>query len=141
MFAAAGTLGAHVSPHLAALPYAAGHANVVALLLILAAQESDRAADTLVRDIEALRALFRDAAMSPLDEDLRARLSNAGAGQITRYFVSTLQAEHDALSALLIALHEAVEARAEPWAAALEARILALLAGQADARALVLPSV
>lgn len=141
MFAAAGTLGAQVSPHLAGLPYAMGHANVISLLLILAAQEGDRAADTLARDNEAMRALFRDAATCPLDPDLKARLSAAGAGQTARLFVSALQAEHDALAAPLIALHEAVEANPDAWAAALEARILALLTAQADARALVLPAV
>jgi nucleoside-diphosphate-sugar epimerase len=141
LFASAGTIGAHVAPHLAAQPYALGHASVIALLNILIAQESERAADTLARENDALRALFADAATGPLDAVLQAACAKAAAGKTTRLYVSLLQAENNALRATLIALHEAVDGQSASWARALDTRILCLLKAGADARALVLPAV
>lgn len=129
----AGVLGTRVIPALDAENYAAGDAKSVALLLVLLAQDADRAADRLVSENAAMRGIFSDAtAAAP---SLAARMADAVRSTEADMRISTLQASHDRLTELLIELHGLVEeADVE-----INHRIWAYLGAAAEARALFLP--
>jgi hypothetical protein len=136
---AAQTLAMHVAPHLTATPYAIGHVGTIGLMLMLAGQEHERGADLLVQENKALRALFKDAAQSPLSALLRRDLMQASERQDESLRISALEMENARLKDLLIALHEAAEETPHPWARPIEARIWAFLKESADTRAAILP--
>jgi hypothetical protein len=135
------TLGMDVAPNVRGDPYAAAKTGMIGTILILLAQESERAADTLIREQDAIRALFLEAAHAPLDDDLRARLEAAGGEGPRSHRLDVLEAESARLNAVLIELHEAVEAGAFDWAEALEARIWEILRLGAECRAVFLPTL
>ncbi|HVY02596.1 MAG TPA: hypothetical protein VG983_02980 [Caulobacterales bacterium] len=127
---ASATLMREIAPQVDS--YGRGHLGAIGAILSFAAREADRAADTLAREQDALRALFADAAEAPFAADLRARLREAAQAPRASLRVSDLERENAALKTLLIELHEAVEAR--PDGAELEARIWKILNDGADAR-------
>jgi hypothetical protein len=134
------TLATGVVPLLEANPYGKGHATIVMMLALLAAQEVEKAADVLHTENARLRTLFSRAAQAPVAQELAVTLRAAGeaaAGASLR--VSALQTENAALRALLIRLHAAVEENAEVWAAELDGEIWALLRDGARARLVELP--
>lgn len=134
------TLATGVAPLLEDNPYGRGNATVAMMLMILAAQENEKAADALHTENQALRALFVEASgCAWLDADLRARLSALATSVEASLRISALQATNAPLRAGLIALHEAVEASAEAEAAAFDARIWRLLCESAAARLVHLP--
>ena len=109
----------------------AGALGLSAALLSLAAQAWDGAAQALVTENRAIRALLaRGAAFAPeaaafadgADEDLR---------------ISALSADNARLRAALIALQVCVEGRSDPEAAALDAAIWAELVASTDRRMVV----
>lgn len=141
LMGAAATLSREVSSRLRDDPFAAGQTGAVGLLLILAAQEAGRTADTLITEQEALRAVFAEAALAPLPRPLRIRCGEASEGQAKSFRLEDLEAERDELMTLLIELHEAVEGSAFDWAERLEGRIWEILKLGAACRALYLPTL
>ena len=75
LMGAAGAMASDIAPAIGEDAYAKEQAAIVGLLLVLVAQEADRAADTLSLESVAMRALFADAASHPLPDQLRRRLS------------------------------------------------------------------
>ncbi|MGH7821758.1 MAG: hypothetical protein ACREQ9_18500, partial [Candidatus Binatia bacterium] len=104
-----------VAPHVA-VPYGRASAETMAVLLVQAAEEYDRAAEVRVEENRAMREIFRDAAARVTDEGLRRRLEDAAAGTEASLRVSALDEANDRLRRLLIELHAFVEERSEPWA-------------------------
>jgi hypothetical protein len=130
---ATGTLARDVSPLLESA-YARAQVGSLSMVLNFVSREADRAADTLVREQDAIRALFADAAKAALPDDLCTRLREAAAGHRASLKVSELERENTGLKAVLIELHEAVEASSDPASAEIEARIWKILNDGADAR-------
>lgn len=96
--------------------YVRSNVEVIAGLMVAAAEEYDRAAHVRAEENEAMRRIFRSAAPSILDAGLRARLEAAAAERDTSLHVSDLNAANDRLRGLLIELHSLVETRDEGWA-------------------------
>ncbi|MBI1250453.1 MAG: hypothetical protein GC189_03160 [Alphaproteobacteria bacterium] len=142
LMGSAGAIGTQVAPHLTGNGYALGQASMAGLIMVLAAQEADRAADVLVRERNALRVFFGEASVSLLPEDLRARLHEAAHAPLGASFVvSALEEEIAPMKALLIETHAALEDETASWARDLEARVWAVLKEGADARQLFMPSL
>jgi len=135
------TLGMDIAPNVRGDSYAASKAGMIGMILILLSQEGERAADTMTREQDAIRALFAEAAHAPLDPDLQTRLAEAGAIEPRSYRLDALEVEGARLNALLIDLHEAVEASAFDWAEALDKRIWEILRLGAECRAVFLPTL
>lgn len=122
-----------------ALPagYGQGSATTTGVLLLLVAQEFNRAADIRAKENAAMRALFAEAADGAGD-DLGGRLKAAAAAREGDLNVATLDKANAELKALLIELHVHAERSGE---AGLEARIVRLLAEAAAARQVFLPAM
>jgi hypothetical protein len=127
------TLGANVVPQLVGHPYAAGDVSVVAMILTLVAQESDRAADTLVRENAAIRAVLR---LAP-GELVAPSVLDDGDGE--SFKLTDLEATNATLKAALIPVHTWSETAVHPEARSINAAIWALLLRGAEDRALILP--
>lgn len=138
LMAIAGTLGTKIIPAIPDGHYAQGDARMTAALVFLMAQEADRAADTLIRENAALRALFSRAAPQ-VTGDLAARLSEAAASADSDYRLSTLESGNAKLKTVLIDLHAAIETVDADWARALDAEIWELLHKGATDRMLFIP--
>lgn len=134
------TIGTKIIPEMPETSYALGDAKMVAALAVLLAQEVDRAADVLVRENAAIRALFARAAEMPVGP-LRAQLAQAAVTTDANLRVSLLEANNAALRTLLIDLHALAEAREANWAVRLDYRIWTILKQGAQDRMLVLPSM
>ncbi|MBK8629925.1 MAG: hypothetical protein IPN84_06875 [Sphingomonadales bacterium] len=138
LISVATTLGGRV---IAALPedsYAVGDTKMSALVCVLMAQHVDGAADLLIRENAAIRAIFSRAA--PLvGGDLGARLAEAGATTDANFRISTLEAGNAALATLLIELQTALETRNEDWAKELDRDSWRVLRDGANGRMLQLP--
>jgi hypothetical protein len=141
MVGAARTLSQEVAPALAADPYARGHVGTIALLLTLMAQEAERAAQSTLWEIDAMRSLFEEAAHLELPHALVSDLAAGAKAAPEGLHVRTLETHAASLKALLIRLHEAAEAEPAAWARALERRIWGLLNAAAQARSLHLPAL
>jgi hypothetical protein len=136
-----GVLGAvltDIAPHLPE-GYAQGSMSLIALLMIFASQEYDRAADVRAAENRSLRALFADVGPSLPDPDLRARLAKAARETDESLRVSALNAANAGLKELLIELHVLAEESDAPWASAADEMIWALLAEFTAARHLDMP--
>lgn len=122
-----------------ALPagYGQGSATLTGVLLLMVAQEFNRAADIRAKENAAMRALFADAAPAA-GAELGARLKAAADERDADINIATLDRSNAALKALLIELHMHAE-RSD--AHALETRILQLLNEAATARQVFLPAM
>jgi hypothetical protein len=118
--------------------YGQGMAQVVAVLLMMAAQEYDRAADIRLAENEDMRGLFRELAPRICDTDLRGELEKVAATRDTSLRISALNDSNAMLRRLLIRLHEAAEQASDR---ALDRRILKLYRDMAGWRELHLPPV
>ncbi|MGH7787165.1 MAG: hypothetical protein ACRERC_09895 [Candidatus Binatia bacterium] len=107
--------------------YAGQTLQISTALLMMAAQEFDRAAARLVEENDALLALFASATGVVADDALRAALTDAAAGSST-LLVSALHERNRALRAVLVRLHAHVESLPGDAARLLEARIWTELA-------------
>lgn len=105
---AVGTFMAEVLPHVG-VDYAASNAGVICLMLLMAGEEYDRAADVRYRENNEMRALFADAADAITDNELAERLRDAAASSDESLRISALNAANDDLRRLLIDLHACVE--------------------------------
>lgn len=141
MVGAATFLTREMIPNVRGDSYAIASAGTIGMMLMLMAQEADRVAETLAAEIEALQALFADAAKAPLPAELKRRLAEAAALPRRSLKVSALQEDAAALKALLIELHVTVEAERFDWAEALEKRIWEILTLSAQCRQVYLPTL
>lgn len=107
-----------------------------ALLLGIAAQEWDRAADRLVEENAALRGLFSRAVPVLGDIALTQRLAELAQAGEADFRVSALERANCVLREALIDLHVAVETRDDPAGRSLEAEIWAELATSTKRRLL-----
>ena len=134
----AGQLLATVAP---LLPpgYAQGTTSLIAFMLMLSAQEYDRAAEIRATENAELRALF--AVLAPLVEDagLRSALTDAAATKDKSLSISALNESNQRLRRLLIALQTEIEERPGPDARQAERRIWEVLRAGAARRLLRLP--
>jgi hypothetical protein len=122
---AAGRLLSDIAPNMAP-GYSQGSASTLAMVMILAAQEYGRAAETRAWENAQMRALLARGGVS-----LPAPAESLS--------VAALNAENAALSRALIALHAAAEEGTAPDSKALEQAILAFLKDSAQRRRLYLP--
>lgn len=122
-----------------ALPpgYGQGSATLTGVLLLMVAQEFNRAADIRAKENAAMRALFADAAASAGTE-LGVRLRAAAKERDADINIATLDRSNALLKGLLIELHAHAE---QTGARALEMRILTLLNEAARARLVFLPAM
>lgn len=139
LFSAAGTLGTGVAPHLLGAPYAIGHVGTIGLLMIFAAQESDRQVETLFIENAALTDLFTEARSLPLPAEVAAAIDAMLAQPDPGLRVGPLEAANEAKREVLIGLHAAVEVLEGDAARAVETQIWTILLAGAEARALTLP--
>ncbi|MFZ5728221.1 MAG: hypothetical protein ACOY4G_02620 [Pseudomonadota bacterium] len=114
----------------------AGQLGLAALLLGLAAEMWDGAADILVRENAALRALLADGAALSEDAARRRWLSELSAGGDGSLRISDLEAANAELKVALIALHAELERRSDEAARDLEARVWDELARSTERRKL-----
>ena len=122
-----------------ALPpgYGQGSATITGVLLLMVAQEFNRAADIRVKENAAMRALFAGAVES-VGGELAQRLLAAAGAQDADVNLVTLDRANGALKTLLIELHVQAEMTG---ARDHEARILAFLRDAAAARQVFLPAM
>ena len=120
-----------------ALPagYGQGSATITGVLLLMVAQEFDRAADIRVKENRAMRTLFAHAAES-VDAALATRLRAAADGRDADLSVAVLDRANGDLKKALIELHAHAEKVGD---IALERRILRFLSEAAAARQVFLP--
>jgi hypothetical protein len=137
----AGTLALRVMPELPPESYAVGDTRLTAALLLMIAQQAEKAADILVNENVAIRRLFAQAALAPLDAAFSAQLKAAAGTTDTNLRITVLEEGNAALTSLLITLHAKIEAHSEPWAKDINQTIWQLLVKGAADRMLELPSV
>lgn len=122
-----------------ALPpgYGQGSATTTAVLLLMVAQEFNRAAFIRKTENDAMRLLFRETAANTggaLGEKLKA----AGDGDDSDITVAALDKSNASLKTLLIELQTVAEDRSDT---VLEARIIRMMQGWAAARLVFLPAM
>ena len=115
-------------------PYAMLTAQLASPLLMMIAQEFDRAAARLAEENEALGQLFHDARDVVTEPELRAALADAAAGSQASLLVSALRERNRSLRALLVRLHAHVDTLKSAAAQALDARIWVELAASTQRR-------
>jgi hypothetical protein len=133
----AGQIMTEIAPLLPA-GYAQSQATLGAVMLSLAAQQSDRAADIRVAENRDMRALFAELAPLVVDANLKAQLEAAAPGEEASLRISALDDSNYALRRLLIALHAHVEELPGDAARKAEARIWGVLRAAAERRQLFL---
>ena len=122
-----------------ALPqgYGQGSATLTGVLLLMVAQEFNRAADIRAKENAAMRTLFADTAAKAGGE-LGKRLQAAADARDADMNVATLDRANGELKTLLIELQRFAEEKVERG---LELRVLKLLCQAADARQVFLPAM
>lgn len=122
-----------------ALPpgYGQGSATTMAVLLLMTAQEFDRAADIRAKENRVMRALFGDAAKG-IGGALAEKLSAVTGVRDEDLTVSSLDRVNGELKRLLIELQTYAEQKGDR---ALELRILRFLSEAAAARQIHLPTM
>ena len=106
--------------------YTAADIGLLTALVDMVRQDYDRAAAVHVADQREIAAIFEVASAEGVDAGLKARMAAAAARNSASLKVSDLAVRTDALMAVLIDLHAAVEVAADGgagWAVALDARI------------------
>lgn len=136
---AARTLTEEILPHLSD-DYRAGTVRVIALMLQLAAEEYDRAAEIRLAENRSMRALFAGAAEQVENRQLASRLRDAAAQEEGDYRIQTLDASNEALRRLLIELQVEIEARDDDAPSSIGTAIRDLLERSAERRLLTLPT-
>ncbi len=133
----AAQIAAELAPLLPA-GYAQGQATLNAVMLSLAAQQYDRAAEIRVAENRDLRALFAELAPQVTDASLKTQLGAASRGEDASLRIAALNEANYALRRLLIALHAHIEDAPGVVARAAERRIWSVLRAAASRRQLVL---
>ena len=122
-----------------ALPagYGQGSATITGVLLLMVAQEFNRAADIRAKENATMRALFADAAKG-VGAALAAKLRAAAESTDSDLNVATLERSNGELKTVLIELQMQAEQAGDR---ALELRILKFLSEAAAARQVFLPAM
>ena len=122
-----------------ALPpgYGQGSATTTGVLLLMVAQEFNRAAAIRKAENDDMRQLFADVA-AQMPQSLSTALRTAASGEDRDLTVSVLDASNTALKRLLIDLHVAAEVAGDR---ALDHRIVRMMQGWAARRQVVLPAM
>jgi len=131
----AGVLLAEIAPRLLD-DYAQKTSGVAAGLLLVAAEEWDRAAEWRAGENRALRRLLAEAAPKVRSEGLRRRIELASRSRDPSLRLSSLDARNALLRGLLIELHAHVESLMGPDAEQLEERIWGELRAGVERRAI-----
>lgn len=126
----AGQLMGVLGPQLPA-GFAQGSASLLGIMMMLMAQEYDRAAEIRVRENDDMRALFRETTAKIADADLKAMVARAGETRDASLKISALNAENTELRRVLIRLQAHAE---EKGLAHIERRIWDVLKAMADRR-------
>jgi len=113
--------------------YPQGSAAILGIMMMLSAQEYERAAEIRASENADMRALFADAAPTIAERELKAELAKAAATSDISLKISALDAENFALRRVLIRLHVHAEERGMRE---LERRIWTLLKAAAERRLL-----
>jgi hypothetical protein len=114
--------------------YSQGTASLIAFMMMLSAQEYDRAADIRARENKEMRALFAKLAPRIRDAVLANELKAAAATTDASLTISALDVSNARLRKLLIAMHPQVEADQ-----AANRAVWTVLRAMADGRLLKLP--
>jgi hypothetical protein len=122
-----------------ALPpgYGQGSATTTGVLLLMVAQEFNRAAAIRKAENDDMRQLFADVA-AQMPQPLSTALRTAASGEDRDLTVSVLDASNTALKRLLIDLHVAAEVASDR---VLDHRIVRMMQGWAARRQVVLPAM
>lgn len=116
--------------------YAQGSVSLLGFMMMLSAQEYDRAADIRAAENADFRALFAEIADSVNDTALRARLKVAANAKDASLKISSLDTANHELRRLLIEAQSHIEARGSREA---EKKIWNVLRAAADRRVLKMP--
>jgi len=116
--------------------YAQGTASLISFMMMLSAQEYERAADIRAKENADMRALFARAAPKLRDAELRSKLQEAAHEAESSLEISALNAANYKLRRLLIALHEHADREGDRAASK---DVWALLKRLADRRFLKVP--
>jgi hypothetical protein len=133
-----GTSAAQLTGTLAPLlpgAYAMGSAALLGIMMMLSAQEYDRAADIRAAENADMRALFRECAASIDDAALKSKLLHASQTRDNSLKISMLNAENYELRRVLIALQTHCE---DKGLRDIERRIWSVLKASAERRLLKL---
>jgi hypothetical protein len=109
---------------------------LVSMMLMVVAEEWDRAAERRVEENRVLRRLFGEVAPGVADRGLRSRLEEAAGAHEESLSLSALDRANDALRSLLIDLHSGVEEQEGSEARKIEAAIWQELRTSTQRRAL-----
>ena len=91
--------------------YAQGQASLLSFMLMMSAQEYDRAADIRVKENDDMRALFGACAPSIADASLRTELEAAATTRDETLAISALNGSNAKLRTLLIRLQTELESQ------------------------------
>jgi len=133
--------GAHLMTKIAPAlrgSYGQSDTGVLAVMLSVVAEETERAAARRVEENAALRSLFAEAAPVVDAPELREKLANASRGEEKGLRVSQLEHANAALRGLLVELHAHVETQESPDARALEDAIWRELVASTERRRLAI---
>jgi hypothetical protein len=132
LFDFAGRLGQTIAPDLKT-PYRAGEASLMAAVLMMAAEDVDRAADRLAAENAAVRVLL-DQGSKLAPATLASRWADLAGTLDADLKISTLQGANNTLRGALVELHAWVEDQGGPGAKALEAAVWRELAASTERR-------
>lgn len=116
-----------------------GSAYLISVMLEFAAQEYERGAEVRMRDNEAMRALFAEAAGKINDAELVDKLIAAVGTRELSLRISELDRVNDLLKDVFIQLHALIEDTPGEWARDFEERLLSHLVDRANWRELKFP--
>jgi hypothetical protein len=114
----------------AADAYTMADLGMLAGLVRMVGEDFDRAAEVLTSDLEATRAIFREAEPHVDDPNLKRRMADVADSRPASLAIPILNAHADVAMRVLIDLHAAVEGALEAgadWAPGLDRRIWAFL--------------
>jgi len=97
-------------------PYHQGTVGMIATMMLMTAEEWDRAASRRLEENNRLREIFAEAAPIVTDPALKRRMAELAETRDDDLRVSALESSNCALRAALIELHAHVEGRADPQA-------------------------
>jgi hypothetical protein len=110
--------------------YTIADLGMIAGLLKMVGQDFDRAAEVLTSDLEATRAILREAEPHIGDPNMKRRMAEVIASRPESLAIPNLNAHADVAMRVLIDLHAAVEDAVDAgaaWAPALDRRLWAFL--------------
>ena len=129
-----------IGPKLGA-DYSSGSLNLMAMMLLVGADEYERGADVRALENRELKALFGDVAPEVGDVQLRGRLDGAAGEAEGSLTISALDAENDRLKKLLIEMQADIEEQTGDKARAMERRIWQVIRAGLERLVIDLPAL